>query len=59
MKKVVLIIAVFLSIFSFAQENYNYIILQKKFSIFKEENKYSLNAISKSLSLYETVSPEK
>ena len=48
MKKVVLIIAVFLSGFSFAQENYNYIILPKKFSIFKEENKYSLNAISKS-----------
>ena len=48
MKKVVLLFVLFVYSFSFAQENYNYIILPKKFSIFKEENKYSLNAISKS-----------
>ena len=38
----------FIYSFSFAQENYKYIIIPKKFDFFKEENKYNLNGLTKS-----------
>lgn len=47
MKKSVLLVLFLVFSFSFAQENYKYVILPKKFSFFKEENKYNLNAITK------------
>ena len=47
MKKVVLLFVLFIYTFSFAQENYKYIIVPKKFSFFKEENKYNLNTTTK------------
>ena len=48
MKKVVLIIALFLSAFSFAQESYKYVIVPKRFSIFNEDNRFNLNTLTKS-----------
>ncbi|HBD25227.1 hypothetical protein [Flavobacterium sp.] len=48
MKKVVLIIALFLSCISFAQESYKYIIIPSQFSFFTETNKYGLNELTKS-----------
>ena len=48
MKKNILIIAMFLSSISFAQENYKYIIVPAQFSFLKEVNKYGLNELSKS-----------
>ena len=47
MKKFVLLLMLFGFSFSFAQENYKYIIVPKKFSFFKEENKYNLNVMTK------------
>ncbi len=47
MKKLVLLFVLFVSSFSFTQENYKYIIVPKKFSFFKEENKYNLNTTTK------------
>jgi len=48
MKKIFLFFLFFLYSFSFAQENYKYIIIPKKFDFFKEENKYNLNTLTKS-----------
>lgn len=48
MKKVILLFVLFVYSFSFAQDNYKYVIVPKKFSFFKEENKYNLNVITKS-----------
>ncbi len=48
MKKLVLFFILLFSTISFGQENYKYVIIPKKFSFFKEENKYNLNAITKS-----------
>lgn len=48
MKKIVLLLVLFMSLFSLGQENYKYVIVPKKFHFFKEENKYNLNAITKS-----------
>jgi hypothetical protein len=48
MKKKVLIIALFLSCISYAQENYKYIIIPSQFSFFSEANKYGLSELTKS-----------
>jgi hypothetical protein len=48
MKKIVLLLVLFVYSFSFAQDNYKYVIVPKKFSFFKEENKYNLNEMTKS-----------
>lgn len=48
MKKVVLIIGLFLSFVSVAQESYKYIIIPSQFSFFTEPNKFGLNELSKS-----------
>ena len=48
MKKILLFIAMFLSAFSFAQENYKYIIIPSQFSFFSEANKYGLSELTKS-----------
>ena len=48
MKKVVLIIALFLSCISIAQESYKYIIIPSQFSFFNEANKYGLSELTKS-----------
>lgn len=48
MRKVVLIIALFLSCISIAQESYKYIIIPSQFSFFTEPNKYGLNELTKS-----------
>ena len=48
MKKIILIITLFLSSISFAQESYKYIIIPSQFSFFKEANKYGLNELTKS-----------
>ena len=47
MKKMVLLLGLFVYSFSFAQ--YNYVIVPKKFSFFKEENKYNLNEMINNL----------
>lgn len=47
MKKVVLLFVLFVYSFSFAQDNYKYVIVPKKFSFFKEENKFGLNELTK------------
>ena len=48
MKKIILLLVLFIYSFSFAQDNYKYVIVPKKFSFFKEENKYNLNEMTKS-----------
>jgi hypothetical protein len=48
MKKFVLFLILLFCAISFGQENYKYVIIPKKFDFFKEENKYNLNAITKS-----------
>lgn len=48
MKKVIVIMALFLSAFSFAQESYKYVIVPKRFSIFNEDNRFNLNTLTKS-----------
>ena len=48
MRKVVLIIALFLSCISIAQESYKYIIIPSQFSFFNEANKYGLSELTKS-----------
>lgn len=48
MKKVILLFVLLVYSFSFAQDNYKYVIVPKKFSFFKEENKYNLNVMTKS-----------
>lgn len=48
MKKVVLIIGLFLSFVSVAQESYKYIIIPSQFSFFTEPNKYGLNELTRS-----------
>ncbi|MCK6609011.1 MAG: hypothetical protein L6Q46_12045 [Flavobacterium sp.] len=48
MKKVVLIIGLFLSFVSVAQESYKYIIIPSQFSFFNEANKYGLSELTKS-----------
>ena len=48
MKKMVLLLVLFVYSFSFAQDNYKYVIVPKKFSFFKEENKFGLNELTKS-----------
>ena len=48
MKKVILLFVLFVYSFSFAQDNYKYVIVPKKFTFFKEENKYNLNVMTKS-----------
>jgi hypothetical protein len=48
MKKIVLLLVLFIYSFSFAQDNYKYVIVPKKFSFFKEENKFGLNELTKS-----------
>ena len=47
MKKIVLIVVLFLSCISFAQESYKYIVIPSQFSFFKEANKYGLNELTK------------
>lgn len=47
MKKTALLLLLLCYTFSFAQEQYKYIIMPSKFSFFKEENKYNLNSMSK------------
>lgn len=48
MKKLVLLLLLVSYTFSFAQENYKYIVIPKKFNFFKNANEYSLNEITKS-----------
>jgi len=48
MKKIVLIIALFLSCISYAQESYKYIIIPSQFPFFNEANKYGLSELTKS-----------
>lgn len=48
MKKIGLLLFLVSYTFSFAQENYKYVILPKKFSFFNEENKYNANLLTKS-----------
>lgn len=48
MKKIVFLLVFFLSGISFGQENYKYVVMPKKFSFFKEENRFNLNTITKS-----------
>lgn len=48
MKKVILLFVLFVYSFSFAQENYKYVIVPKKFEFFKEDNKYNVNLMTKS-----------
>lgn len=48
MKKVVFILAVLFTISISAQSNYEVVILPKKFSFLKDENKYNLNSLTKS-----------
>ena len=48
MKKLVLIVGLFLSFVSVAQESYKYIIIPSQFSFFTEPNKYGLNELTKS-----------
>ena len=47
MKKVILLFVLFAYSFSFAQDNYKYVIVPTKFSFFKDENKYNLNVMTK------------
>ena len=47
MKKTALLILFLSYTFSFSQENYKYVIMPKKFSFFKEENKYNTNNLTK------------
>ncbi len=48
MKKIALFLLLVTYTFSFAQENYKYVIVPKKFSFFNEENKYNTNLLTKS-----------
>ena len=48
MQKLIFIIAVLFTISISAQSNYEVVIIPKKFSFLKEENKYNLNAVTKS-----------
>lgn len=48
MKKFALLLLLISYSFSFAQENYKYIIVPKKFDFFKDENEYNTNFITKS-----------
>jgi len=47
MKKLILVFVVLVSMFSFSQEKYEYVIVPKKFEFLKE-NEYNLNALTKS-----------
>lgn len=47
MKKITLLFLLISYAFSFAQERYQYIIIPKKFTFFKEENKYNTNFMTK------------
>ncbi|WP_396138309.1 hypothetical protein [Flavobacterium sp.] len=47
MKKIVLLLVLFTSTFSLAQENYKYAIVPKKFSFFSEENEYNTSSMTK------------
>ena len=47
MKKLILVFVVLVSLFSFSQEKYEYVIVPKKFE-FLDENEYNLNALTKS-----------
>lgn len=47
MKKIIFILAILFTISISAQSNYDIVILPKKFSFLKEENKYNLNALTK------------
>lgn len=47
MKKSALLLLLLTYTFSFAQEQYKYMIIPSKFPFFKEENKYNLNAMTK------------
>ena len=48
MKKLMLVFVVLVSLFSFSQEKYEYVIVPKKFDFFTNENEYNLNALTKS-----------
>ena len=48
MKKITILLLLISYSFSFAQENYKYVIIPKKFTIFNEENKYNTNFLTKS-----------
>jgi hypothetical protein len=48
MKKLLFLAAFLFSITTFAQQNYEVIILPKKFDFLKEDNMYNLNAVTKS-----------
>jgi hypothetical protein len=48
MKKIILLLLLITYSFSFAQENYKYIIVPKKFEFFKNENEYNTNFMAKS-----------
>lgn len=43
-----LVFVVLVSLFSFSQEKYEYVIVPKKFDFFTNENEYNLNALTKS-----------
>lgn len=47
MKKLILVFVVFVSLFSFSQEKYEYVIVPMKFE-FLDKNEYNLNALTKS-----------
>lgn len=47
MRKIILLLLLISYSFSFAQENYKYVIVPKKFGIFDEENKYNSNRLTK------------
>lgn len=48
MHRLSLIIVLLVSLFSFSQEKYEYVIVPKKFDFFTNENEYNLNALTKS-----------
>lgn len=48
MKKFLIVFLLGFSLFTIAQENYNVIIMPKKFDFLKEENQYNLNVMCKS-----------
>ena len=48
MRKITILLLLISYSFSFAQENYKYVIIPKKFTIFNEENKYNTNFLTKS-----------
>ena len=48
MKKIIFLSAFLFSLLTIAQENYETVVIPKKFDIFKNENQYNINALCKS-----------